>query len=226
MTARCPLCRESTDLPSLVDRNFYRTCCTIDRLEGRPQLVGFILDDGKITARTLLLRQWAKTCYGCRDQFIRTRPDPLLRALDRVLDDNNRKIRQLELQLANLRLHQGALEGARNHVIKVRDEHRRMIARDSVESGYVYAILAGRRIKIGWARDLQSRIATLQTASAVELELLGSIVGFKRDERRVHERFKRYHVRGEWYRDQPTIRRFFGAASSLQVRSTTKPEAA
>jgi len=113
--------------------------------------------------------------------------------------------------LSGLRLHVGAVEGAREHVARIRNDANERAGSGVVDSGYVYAIMAGQHIKIGWARDLDKRLATLQTSSPKRLQLLGSIIGFCSDEGRLHERFARYHIRGEWYRDAPAIREFFAA---------------
>jgi len=71
---------------------------------------------------------------------------------------------------------------------------------------YVYFIRAGNRgaIKIGVARNVERRMATMQTGNAFELKLLACIKCNSRNdslilEKRLHSKFKRQRVRGEWF---------------------------
>jgi hypothetical protein len=58
----------------------------------------------------------------------------------------------------------------------------------------------GRRfIKIGYARCVQERLSTLQICNPDELILKGVIPGGKGKEAAIHQRFARFHVRGEWF---------------------------
>ncbi|MBL0245569.1 MAG: GIY-YIG nuclease family protein [Rhodoferax sp.] len=54
-------------------------------------------------------------------------------------------------------------------------------------------------IKIGFARNVQSRIETLQTANSSPLRLIGSINGNKSKEAELHRRFAGARIRGEWF---------------------------
>ena len=44
-----------------------------------------------------------------------------------------------------------------------------------------------------------ARLRELQTGHPYELELLGTIAGDSTDEKRLHHRFRKFHMRGEWY---------------------------
>src|SRR5437764_15150765 len=63
----------------------------------------------------------------------------------------------------------------------------------------VYFFRAGDAVKIGTTRNLERRRRSLATGSAEELQLLGSLPGGADLEQRLHERFERFHVRGEWF---------------------------
>lgn len=73
------------------------------------------------------------------------------------------------------------------------------------QQGHVYFVRAGEAIKIGFSTNTPSRIASLQTSNAEQLELLGSIPGTPEDERELHERFCHFRIRGEWFRDADEI---------------------
>jgi hypothetical protein len=54
-------------------------------------------------------------------------------------------------------------------------------------------------IKIGVAQNPMNRLRSLQTGHPFELQLLGTIPGNATDEKRLHHRFSKYHLRGEWF---------------------------
>jgi hypothetical protein len=54
-------------------------------------------------------------------------------------------------------------------------------------------------IKIGWADNVDRRVAELQSASPVELKELGRMHGSNVKEKELHTRFARYRIRGEWF---------------------------
>lgn len=61
-------------------------------------------------------------------------------------------------------------------------------------------------MKIGFTKDLRSRLRSLQTGSPKELRVLLTIPGTSDDERELHSRFSSDHVRGEWFHLSPSIR--------------------
>jgi len=219
--ARCPLCRKPASLPNAIEREFYRTTSTIGHLQGRPQLIPWILEEEAPRVRRALLRQWASVCSNCRDEFVRTRSSVLIDCLDALVKTIRDKARSLEHALSGARLQCGAAEGVREYVIRIRDDEKERLGSGLTESGFVYAVSAGKHVKIGWAKDLDKRVATLQTSSPRTMRLLGSVIAFRRDERQIQQRFYRYHVRGEWYRDVPAIRRFFAALPRDHPRNRT-----
>jgi len=64
----------------------------------------------------------------------------------------------------------------------------------------VYFISDGEYIKIGKADNPNKRLDQLQTANARPLVLLHTISGGKIEENKMHHLFKKWHVRGEWFR--------------------------
>lgn len=63
-------------------------------------------------------------------------------------------------------------------------------------------------IKIGVARNVDSRLKSLQTASRQELTLVGAVEGSYKDERRYHQMFADLRVRGEWFRPDVRLTNF------------------
>jgi hypothetical protein len=80
---------------------------------------------------------------------------------------------------------------------------RKMIARHNK----IYFIRQGPDgpIKIGVSSRPKKRLTTLQTANPTDLVLLGIIRGGEEVEQKLHERFKSFLIRGEWYRPDPEL---------------------
>lgn len=55
------------------------------------------------------------------------------------------------------------------------------------------------RVKIGCAKNVRARLATLQTASSLELKLEATLSGYTEVERELHARFAQHKIRGEWF---------------------------
>lgn len=69
-------------------------------------------------------------------------------------------------------------------------------------SGFVYIIKCHDLVKVGIAASVESRLSSLQTGNPYDLEVINSFASREPalDERRLHSRFAKYHVRGEWFR--------------------------
>ncbi len=78
-----------------------------------------------------------------------------------------------------------------------------MLYREMKVDSVVYFLLdpTSKAIKIGNSNlmGLSKRLGTLQTASSSTLSLLGVVWGSMDQERSLHEHFKEYHIRGEWF---------------------------
>ena len=79
---------------------------------------------------------------------------------------------------------------------------------------YVYFIQCGDLVKIGVAKDVQGRLATLQTGNPAELNLLFYIPGDKDLERELQGRFYADSVGREWFRLSDEILAFIEADQS------------
>lgn len=63
-------------------------------------------------------------------------------------------------------------------------------------------------IKIGLARDLATRLSSIQTTSPYPLTVLATMPGGRLDEQRLHEQFAADWVRGEWFNASPALLAF------------------
>lgn len=81
--------------------------------------------------------------------------------------------------------------------------------------GYIYFIQCNRFIKIGYSTTVQWRLRQYSTYNPFKLKPLGQMRGTWGLENRLHWQFKRYWVRGEWFRSVPSLRKF--------IRENTTP---
>lgn len=66
--------------------------------------------------------------------------------------------------------------------------------------GSIYFIAADNGlVKIGFSRDVQQRMESLQTMSPAPIQLMGTMPGTVTDERRIHARFAHLRSHGEWF---------------------------
>jgi len=76
----------------------------------------------------------------------------------------------------------------------------RIVRRDyRDELGFVYVAAAGPHVKIGWAINVEYRLAALQTGCPVRLELLKAFDGSRATEAELHRRFAEQRTTGEWF---------------------------
>ena len=92
---------------------------------------------------------------------------------------------------------------------------------------YVYFLRNGRRgaIKVGHAKNVSSRIAALQTGNPTELQLLAAIpISSKKQaeniEKWMHNRFKKQHIRGEWFASNIKLKIVFDSIQKLELSET------
>lgn len=78
-------------------------------------------------------------------------------------------------------------------------------------SGHVYFVVGNNLVKIGaTSTDVRMRLTGLQTGSPVPLSLLAlqSSSNVYDLERRLHQRFRRFRVRGEWFKFEGPLRAY------------------
>ena len=74
----------------------------------------------------------------------------------------------------------------------------------------IYFITQGDEyVKIGYcSKNPTNRLSCLQVGNPAALELRAVMGGHLGTEAMLHERFKRYHIRGEWFRLSDEIRQY------------------
>jgi hypothetical protein len=81
---------------------------------------------------------------------------------------------------------------------EIRAEHG--ITSQSQRRGFVYFATTGDLVKIGWAVDVPSRIASLNTGNAAKLGVAELCHTYFEAEAMLHKHFAKDRVRGEWFR--------------------------
>jgi hypothetical protein len=105
------------------------------------------------------------------------------------------------------------------------DNKGRTKNRQEAKAGYVYLIQAGTmdRFKIGCANDVDARITSLETASAVPLRLIGKKPAgdMYAEERAWHRLFAPNRVKGEWF--DLEARQFLKIARDFKAKFRVSP---
>lgn len=74
---------------------------------------------------------------------------------------------------------------------------------------YFVQAFPSRAIKIGFThRNLDQRITEIQKNSPDDLLVLGCMYGSRNDEKALHERFRQWHLRDEWFQDADEIHEY------------------
>jgi hypothetical protein len=84
----------------------------------------------------------------------------------------------------------------------------------SSRRGRIYVLKSGYFIKIGYSKDPHDRLKTINTAIPGECELLFSIPGSIKLERRVHDLFRPCHYQKEWFFLCGKLKRFIEEAEN------------
>lgn len=75
---------------------------------------------------------------------------------------------------------------------------------------YCYLIRANQHIKIGYSRNVEKRIESMQTGNQYKLELIAKLVFetefmARQQEKDMHRRYERFRFRGEWFYAEPVL---------------------
>ena len=87
---------------------------------------------------------------------------------------------------------------------------------------YVYFVFNrdSKAIKIGIAKNIRRRLASLQTSSPAELELLCSVKNkttkaARKLEQELHQKFDRFRIRGEWFKAETELLDYIAQNTSI-----------
>lgn len=111
---------------------------------------------------------------------------------------------------------------------------RKLACKEQSDKTYIYAIGTpeGEYVKIGRAKDVNRRVAQLQSSNPDELMVLGAFIGRDYIETILHIAFEDYRHRGEWFRRAAPVEGLIdymkrGATSKIwdmvRVRCEVKP---
>jgi hypothetical protein len=70
----------------------------------------------------------------------------------------------------------------------------------------VYFIATGGKIKVGYTRDLETRVSHIQTTSPEQVSLIGALPGGPYLERTIHAELVSFISHREWFHDTPLCR--------------------
>lgn len=73
-------------------------------------------------------------------------------------------------------------------------------------SGKIYFVCAPGRIKIGYTKKPELRLAQLRAVDMEELTTLSVMDGTMYIEHKLHDMARQFSIRGEWFRDCPEVR--------------------
>ncbi|WP_036010565.1 GIY-YIG nuclease family protein [Bradyrhizobium yuanmingense] len=82
------------------------------------------------------------------------------------------------------------------------------MSRPQTEETFIYLVRAGEFVKIGQSIRWKERLEEIQIGSPYTIVPLLVLVGEPSLERRLHNRFRRDHFRGEWFHFGPAIRAY------------------
>lgn len=74
-------------------------------------------------------------------------------------------------------------------------------------------------VKIGTARDVRQRIASLQCGTIETLTLLAVVPGARDVEKKMHDQFEKYRLRGEWFEFGPALAEIIDAVDPEATKS-------
>jgi hypothetical protein len=88
-----------------------------------------------------------------------------------------------------------------------------------------YIVRAGENgpVKIGWADDVPSRLATLQTGHYETLTVIREVDTWWQSEAEFHRRFASHRLRGEWFTFVPEMLSFVPTAPKPRTLSSNLP---
>ena len=64
---------------------------------------------------------------------------------------------------------------------------------------YVYMLKSNEFVKIGHSNNLCSRLETLKSSNPIQMDIISLFAGGKAEEAMLHDKFKQFHLRNEWF---------------------------
>lgn len=121
---------------------------------------------------------------------------------DHITDANVSQLLKTLKERSPGQVHKVTLEAGTGRITISRLPINFMIPHRHSEStdGWTYFVRADEFVKIGFAKEVRSRLPRLQTSSPVKLQLLMAIEGKASLERDFHRKFAALRAHGEWFK--------------------------
>jgi len=81
----------------------------------------------------------------------------------------------------------------------------------------IYFARADNSVKIGFSRYVPTRMRTIKGSNHSELKLMAVIPGGRTREKRLHERFAKDRIRGEWFELTPELNSFISHLPPYEI---------
>lgn len=114
---------------------------------------------------------------------------------------------------------------ARIDIMVMRENMARFgrVKTDTGEVIYFIHDLDQNMVKVGISRSLDSRVRSLKSNTASEIDLLGSVAGSPELEKVLHRFLAPFHHRREWFRAEPPVLAFLRALIALEASQPSNP---
>jgi len=89
-------------------------------------------------------------------------------------------------------------------------------------TGKVYFVSAPGRVKVGYTRKPELRLAQLRAVDMEELSVVAIIDGTRPLEAKIQKILKHLNIRGEWFRDCPELRAIIDDAVAGRIEDESK----
>lgn len=73
---------------------------------------------------------------------------------------------------------------------------------------HLYFVRCGPFVKIGIAADVRKRVKDMEMHNPYDLEITHVMLGKRKEEKELHQRFSAYRHKGEWFRYQGELREY------------------
>lgn len=82
---------------------------------------------------------------------------------------------------------------------------------------YVYIIKSGEFVKIGYSSNFCSRLENLKSSNPTQMEIIGLFIGGRKEEAMLHNKFKQFLLRNEWFIYNEEIQQYCTDFTPIQL---------
>lgn len=168
-----------------ISYSIWRTQNKLIQYKGDPRFFSILRNE-------ILKYSWTKNDPRWDDYWKKRNEQEKVKSKVKTINDYTKE--EIEASLAKL------------GVLKKEDEERKNRYAKKYK-GYVYFIQGenGGAIKIGYSKDPESRLKSLQTSYPDILKVLCLIPGTEKIEKKYHKKFENIRLNGEWFKPDETV---------------------